>query len=58
MAVGSSTRAEERGVASARFSGRVRGRALAPGSYRLRAQARSKAGLASNVLRISFSVIG
>ncbi len=57
VAVGSFSNADKGGAVSAHFTGRVGGHPLAPGSYKLRAQARSKAGLASNVLTISFSVV-
>jgi hypothetical protein len=45
MAVGSFTHADVAGANRFRFTGRVGGRKLRPGSYRLRAVARNAAGV-------------
>ena len=57
VTLGVFTHADKGGSVHLHFTGRVAGHGLAPGSYRLRAQARSSAGRTSNVLTISFSVV-
>jgi hypothetical protein len=55
--VGSFTRSDRFGVNHFHFSGRVRGRALATGRYRLAATPRA-AGHAGKTMQISFRVVG
>jgi hypothetical protein len=55
--VGTFTHHDAGGVVRVRFTGRVGGRPLAPGSYRLSAVARSAAGRSSNALATGFKVI-
>ncbi len=45
------------GVNSFVWNGRLKGRALAPGRYRLRAVATDEAGIASKPRRISFRIV-
>jgi hypothetical protein len=45
-----------RGLNRLRFTGRVRGRALSPGSYRLTAQAIDRTGLVSTTVAVPFRV--
>jgi hypothetical protein len=57
VALGTFRHADKGGSVSLHFTGRVAGHRLAPGSYKLSAQARNSSGLNSNVLTISFSVV-
>ena len=54
---GSFTHAGKAGANSFRFTGRVGGRKLAPGSYRLLARARDAAGNRSRVVRRAFRIV-
>jgi uncharacterized protein YkwD len=55
---GALTRVARRGANRVRFSGRLGGRRLAPGRYRLRAVATDRAGRRSTLRRVAFRVAG
>ncbi len=57
VAVGSFTHADSAGVERFRFSGRVDGRKLSPGAYRLTATPRNAAGKSGAALSASFTIV-
>ena len=54
---GSFSRASRAGLNQVRFSGRLRGRALAPGRYRLVVVAMDSRGLRSRARSVSFRIV-